>query len=113
MNNNENYTHYSYSMDRVDSSKVFNELQSRLASNGYTLTRDRVKHHADIGNNCAYELFKGDECIGYLNLNSGLYSDAYLYLEDLNGNRFGWSAELRPASDWNKDKNRVVIFKEN
>lgn len=111
-NRNKNYIEYSGGMDRVDSGKVFMGITQALYNSGYYVSKDRVKHYADIGNNSAYEIFKDTECIGFLNVNSGLYGDAYVYLEELNGNKYGGSWELRPADDWHIKKDRVVIYKE-
>ena len=112
MRNNKEYVERSWGEDHVMSGKVLNGIAQTLYNSGYSVSKDRVKHYANIGNNSAYEIFKDTECIGFLNVNSGLVCSSYVYLEDLNGNRYGGSWELRPANKWNIEKNSVVIYKE-
>lgn len=98
--------------NRVDHTKVFNGIAQKLNGAGYGVNTD-AKHYAGIGNNNAYELFnKNSECIGVLNINSSLYSEVYVYLERLNGEPYGGTWELRPASSDNLQRKRVVIYKE-
>lgn len=92
--NTKDYLRYSGSTDRVDSSKVFDGLASALGAAGYLVSKDRVSHAHNIGNNNAYEIFKDSECIGFLNVNSGMYGEAYVYVENLSNGRVGGAWEL-------------------
>lgn len=98
IHNNRDYVEYSYGTDRVDDNKVFDKLDEILANKGFLVSEDRVQHYAGIGNNNGYEIFKDNECIGYLNINHGFYGEVYVYLEDLNGNRINGAWTLRPTT---------------
>lgn len=97
---------YDYGMNRVKSYLFKDKLNKYLLSHNFEIG-ESVFHKNGIGNNNKHPIyFKGNseeiQICGYININSGLYSEIYVSCEDYNGNRIGCNMyEINP--------NRVVV----
>ena len=100
---------YSNGMNRVRMHKIKEWLNGRLAPLSLNIG-NTVKHAHGIGNNCQYPVYykpKGAEetqhCAN-INLNTGLYGEGYISIEDYNGSRVGPAYEIR--AKWGVKKKR-------
>ena len=84
---------YDWGMDRVQSSLVKARLQGYLEDFHFDIGKT-VTHANGIGNNCQYPIYYDGEwdeiqhCAN-ININSGLYGDVYVSIEDYNGKCVG------------------------
>lgn len=84
----ERVVRYDYGMDRVQRSLVKERLQGYLEDH-YIDIGNTVTHANGIGNNCQYPVYynadnETQHCAN-ININSGLYGDVYVSIEDYNG----------------------------
>ena len=88
---------YSYGMNRVDSCKVKAKLNKMIESAGFEVGNN-VTHANGIGNNCKYPVYyytydEIQHCAN-ININSGLYGEVYVRVEDYNCNNVSKCYEL-------------------
>lgn len=88
---------YEWGTDRVQMGKVKEKLNNFLA-NYYMEIGNTVTHAHGIGNNCKYPVYYHAEneiqhCAD-INLNTGMYGEGYVSIEDYNGHRIGMAYEL-------------------
>ena len=97
--NMKSVTSYSWGMDRVDSWKVKDKLNRMLECEGFEVGKN-VTHANGIGNNCKYPVYyytyDETQLCAYININSGLYSEVYVSVEDYNCNKVSNCYELTP-----------------
>lgn len=92
---------YSYGMNRVSSYAFKNALNEYVGRYGFEV--GKADYHAyGIGNNNRYPVyFHGSDetqhCAN-ININSGLYSEVYVSVEDYNGTLIGPSYEITPTT---------------
>ena len=89
---------YEWGMNRVQRSLVKERLQGYLEDYGFDIGKT-VTHAHGIGNNCQYPIYYDGECdeiqhCANININSGLYGDVYVSIEDYNGKCVGYRYEL-------------------
>lgn len=92
-NHIERVVRYEWGMDRVQRSLVKERLQGYLEDYGFDIGKT-VTHAHGIGNNCQYPIYyNGDiyeiQHCANININSGLYGDVYVSVEDYNGRLVG------------------------
>ena len=84
---------YEWSMNRVQKNLVKERLQGYLEDFGFDIGKT-VTHAHGIGNNCQYPIYYHG-CVNEIqhcaniNINSGLYGDVYVSIEDYNGKAIG------------------------
>lgn len=84
---------YEWSMHRVQKNLVKERLQGYLEDFGFDIGKT-VTHAHGIGNNCQYPIYYNgnineiQHCAN-ININSGLYGDVYVSIEDYNGKVIG------------------------
>lgn len=88
---------YEWGTDRVQMGKVKERLNNFLA-NYYMEIGNTVTHAHGIGNNCKYPVYYHAEneiqhCAD-ININTGMYGEGYVSIEDYNGHRIGMAYEL-------------------
>lgn len=91
---------YDYGMNRVQRG-LFKEQFNNFLSDFYMEIGKDVYHRGGIGNNCRYPVFYYEEAneiqqMGYINLNTDMYSGMYVYFTDYNDNRVGVLWEVTP-----------------
>ena len=91
---------YDHGMHRVDKQKLKERLNSFLDDYGFEIGKD-VYHTNGIGNNCRYPVyFRANhnemQQVGYVNLNSDMYSSIYMYLSNYNDEKVGRSYQVSP-----------------
>lgn len=95
--NMKSVTSYSWGMDRVDSCKVKEKLNKMIECDGFEIGKN-VTHTNGIGNNCKYPVYyytyDETQCCAYININSGLYGEVYISVEDYNCNKVSKCYEL-------------------
>ena len=83
---------YDWGMERVQRTKVKERLNGYLEDH-YMEIGNTVTHAHGIGNNCKYPIYyyEGNEIqhCANININSGMYGEVYVSLEDYNGKRIG------------------------
>lgn len=90
---------YEWGMYRVQRSLVKERLQGYLEDYGFDIGKT-VTHANGIGNNCQYPVYyvgsidEIQHCAN-ININSGLYDDVYVSIENYNAKRVGYRYELR------------------
>ena len=89
---------YDWGMNRVQRNLVKERLQGYLEDYGFDIGKT-VTHAHGIGNNCQYPIYYyGDidetQHCANININSGLYGDVYVSIEDYNGKCVGKKYEL-------------------
>lgn len=89
---------YEWGMNRVQRSLVKARLQGYLEDYGFDIGKT-VTHANGIGNNCQYPVYYDggfDELqhCANININSGLYGDVYVSIENYNGKCVGCRYEL-------------------
>ena len=88
---------YEYGMDRVQRAKVKERLNGYLEDH-YMEIGNTVTHAHGIGNNCQYPVYyHADNEIQHcanININSGMYGEVYVSIEDYNGRKVGRRYEL-------------------
>ena len=90
---------YEWGTDRVQMHRLKSALNLFLADYDMSIG-NTVTHAHGIGNNCMYPVYyqpKGATEIqhcGNINLNSGLYGEGYVSMEDYNGKRIGSAWEI-------------------
>ena len=93
---------YDYGMHRVNKQMLKERLSSFLDDYGFEIGKD-VHHKNGIGNNSRYPVYyRADhdekQQVGYVNLNSDLYSSIYMYLTDYNDEKVGRTCVVSPNS---------------
>ena len=88
---------YDYGMERVQRVEVKARLNEFL-KHQYMEVGNTVTHAHGIGNNCQYPVYYHAEneiqqCAN-ININSGMYGEVYVSVEDYNGKRVSKSYEL-------------------
>lgn len=88
---------YDYGMNRVQKNLVKERLNWVLED--YDMEIGKTVTHANgIGNNCCYPVYfhaKNEiQHCAYININSGLYGEVFVYVTDYNDNKVGISYEL-------------------
>lgn len=88
-NHMERVVRYEWGMDRVQRTKVKERLQGYLEDYSFDIGTT-VTHAHGIGNNCQYPIYyNGDtheiQHCANININSGMYGDVYVSVEDYNG----------------------------
>ena len=97
-NHMERVVRYEYGMDRVQRTEVKERLNGYLEDH-YMEIGNTVTHAHGIGNNCMYPVYYHTEnneiqhCAN-ININSGMYGEVYVSVEDYNGRRVSRSYEL-------------------
>ena len=90
-------TRWSYGMDRVETPRVRQELRKFLEEYGFEIGNE-CEHANGIGNNNRNPIFFETDaemqCTGYININSDMSGNAYIYVTDYNGNRKSQSYRL-------------------
>jgi hypothetical protein len=83
---------YEWGMDRVQSTKVKERLNGYLEDHSFEIG-NTVTHAHGIGNNCQYPVYFYDvgeiQHCANININSGMYGEVYVSVEDYNGKRIG------------------------
>ena len=89
---------YEYGMNRVQRAKVKERLNGVL-EDYYMEIGNTVTHAHGIGNNCMYPVYYHSDnneiqhCAN-ININSGMYGEVYVSVEDYNGRKVGRGYEL-------------------
>ena len=88
---------YDYGMERVQRAEVKKRLNGYLEDH-YMEIGNTVTHAHGIGNNCQYPVYYHAEneiqqCAS-ININSGMYGEVYVSVEDYNGKVVGRRYEL-------------------
>jgi hypothetical protein len=83
---------YEWGMDRVQQPKVKERIQGFVEDYGFDIG-NTVTHAHGIGNNCMYPVYyytmgETQHCAN-ININSGMYGEVYVSVEDYNGKRVG------------------------
>lgn len=91
-------TQYDYGMERVQRYLVKQKLQSFLQARSNFYIGDKATHAHGIGNNCNYPVYfptanEVQHCAN-ININSGLYGEVFISVEDYNGKRISYAYEL-------------------
>lgn len=91
--NTKRFTRQEWGMERVQMDRVKNALNAYISQYGFEIGKEATHAH-NIGNNCKYPLYyymNSDELqiCAYINLNTGMYGDGYISLEDYNGEKVG------------------------
>lgn len=91
-------TKYDYGMERVQRPLVKQKLQSFLQARFNFYIGDKVTHANGIGNNCNYPVYfptanETQHCAN-ININSGMYGEVFISVEDYNGKRISRAYEL-------------------
>ena len=90
-------TRYEWGMDRVQRAKVKERLNGYLEDYGFEIG-NTVTHANGIGNNCMYPVYYLDypetQHCANININSGMYGEVYVSIEDYNGRRVSKSYKL-------------------
>ena len=86
-------------MERVQSPLVRAALMNVLGEHRFSIG-NKAAHAYGIGNNCDYPVFYHPEdgsemqLCGNINLNTGMFGELYIYLDDYNGSRVGPAYEV-------------------
>lgn len=88
---------YEWGSNRIQMFQVKDNLNDFLSKHNFEIG-NKVTHAHGIGNNCNYPAYYHAEneiqnC-AYINLNSGMYGEGYVSVEDYNGNRISKAYEL-------------------
>lgn len=91
------YLKEEWGCERIQTNIVKKSLNEFFAANNFKIGKIATHKH-NIGNNSRYDVWylakdEMQECCK-LNLNHGLYGEAYLYLTDYDGQKLGKSYEL-------------------
>ena len=89
---------YDYGTDRVQRYLIKEQLNDYISYCSMEIG-NKVTHKNGIGNNCNYPVYykQSDneiQEIAYINMNSGLYDEVYISIEDYNGKRISYSYEI-------------------
>ena len=89
---------YEWGTDRVQMNKFKEKLNKFLGSYSMEIG-NKATHAYGIGNNCNYPVYFYSEnetqhCAN-ININTGMYGEGYVSVEDYNGKRVGITYELR------------------
>lgn len=91
------YIRYEHGTDRVQMDLVKKGLNRFLKSYKMEIG-NTVTHAYGIGNNCCYPVYYHTESeiqqCANINLNTGMYGEGYVSVEDYNGKKIGHSHEL-------------------
>lgn len=85
------FTEYEWGMERVKMEKIKQELNNFLKINYNMEIGNKVTHLYGIGNNCCYPVYyhpKNKNEIQHcanININSGMYGEGFINIEDYNG----------------------------
>lgn len=94
------FVRYEWGMDRVQMHKIKPKLNLFISDDGFEIG-NTVTHAHGIGNNCMYPVYynAGNEIqhCANININSGMYGEGYISLEDYNGKKIGMSYEVRKS----------------
>ena len=98
--NQKSVTAYENSTDRIQMNQVREKLNEFLKLNCNMEIGTKVTHAYGIGNNCQYPVYyhvenEIQQC-AYINLNSGMFGEGFVSLEDYNGHKVGESYEITP-----------------
>jgi hypothetical protein len=90
-------TRWSYGMERVETPRVRQEFRKFIEEYGFEIGNE-CDHAGGIGNNNRNPIYfktpDETQCTGYINVNSDLSGNAYVYITDYNGNRKSESYRL-------------------